>query len=164
MTVRDGATTLKGSHRLEDGWIFSKNLRAYDDISNEPNFGRIHLTEQYLLQSRQSAKLFLQSSEFGLPQPVTRWRVFPPGSGGGGHTRWRERGGESPNFDEGTYTVVLFIYTYFALHLNSQICRHCFKCLPHTMHPSILFCPEDELRYSFLRYLFIYNLLICYLC
>ncbi len=46
-------------------------------------------------QSRQSAKLFLQSSELGLPQPLTRWR---------------ERGRESPNSDEGTYTVVLFIH------------------------------------------------------
>jgi hypothetical protein len=32
---------------------------------------------------------------------------------GGGHTRWRVRGWENPNSDEGTYTVVLFIYTYF---------------------------------------------------
>jgi hypothetical protein len=29
-------------------------------------------------QSRQSAKLFLQSSELGLPQPLTRRRVFSP--------------------------------------------------------------------------------------
>jgi hypothetical protein len=29
-----------------------------------------------------------------------------------GHTCWRERGWESPNSDEGTYAVVLFIYTY----------------------------------------------------
>jgi hypothetical protein len=54
-------------------------------------------------QSRQSAKLFLQSSELGLPQPLTRSLVRPsPDSGGEG-----ERG------NEGTYTVVLFIYTYF---------------------------------------------------
>jgi hypothetical protein len=68
-------------------------------------------------QSRQSAKLFLQSSELGLPQPLKRRRVcpLPPGSGGEGHTRWRERGWESPNSDEGTYTVVLFMYTYFVL-------------------------------------------------
>jgi hypothetical protein len=31
----------------------------------------------------------------------------------GGHTRWRERGWEGLNSDEGTYTVVLFIYIYF---------------------------------------------------
>jgi hypothetical protein len=61
-------------------------------------------------QSRQSAKLFLQSPELGLPQPLTR-RFW-----GEGHTCWQERGGwESYNSDEGTYTVVLFIYTYFVL-------------------------------------------------
>jgi hypothetical protein len=37
----------------------------------------------------------------------------PPPVLGEGHTRWRERGWESPNSDEGTYTVVLFTYTYF---------------------------------------------------
>ncbi len=36
-------------------------------------------------QSRQNAKLFLESSELGLPQPLTRRRVSPPpGSGGRG--------------------------------------------------------------------------------
>jgi hypothetical protein len=71
----------------------------------------------WFAQIRQSAKLFLQSSELGLPQPLTPRRVVPPppGSGGEGHTRWRERGWESPNCDEDTYTVVLFIYTYFVL-------------------------------------------------
>jgi hypothetical protein len=34
---------------------------------------------------------------------------------GEGHTGWRERGWESPNSDEGTYTRVLFIYTYFGV-------------------------------------------------
>jgi hypothetical protein len=74
-------------------------------------------------QSKQSAKIFLQSSEFGLPQPLTRRRVPPPpGSGGGGegNTRWRERGWESPNSNEGTYTVVLFVYMYFVI-LNIQL-------------------------------------------
>ncbi len=49
----------------------------------------------------------------GTPQPLTSRRVYPPppGSGGEGHTRWRERGWESPNADEGTYTVVL-LYIY----------------------------------------------------
>jgi hypothetical protein len=37
--------------------------------------------------------------------------TLSPRFGGKGHTRWRERGWESPNSDEGTYTVVLFIYT-----------------------------------------------------
>ena len=46
-------------------------------------------------QSRQSAKLFLQSSELELPHPLTRKQV---------------RGWGSPSSDEGTYTVVLYIY------------------------------------------------------
>jgi hypothetical protein len=59
-------------------------------------------------QSRQSDKLFLQLSELGLPQPLARRQVCAPPFGEG-HTRWRERGWESSNSDEGTYTVVLFI-------------------------------------------------------
>ncbi len=53
--VRDGALTLKGSHGMGVGGGgaggFSKNLHASlfsDDLSNEPNFGRIHLAGQYL--------------------------------------------------------------------------------------------------------------------
>jgi hypothetical protein len=77
-------------------------------------------------QSRQSAKLFLQSSEFGLPQPLTCRRVPPPPPPwfrGEGHTRWRERGWESPNSNGGTYTVVLFIYMYFFI-LSIQYIPH----------------------------------------
>jgi len=59
-------------------------------------------------QSRQSAKPFLKSSELGLPQPLTRRRVCPPfWFRGEGHTRCRYRGRDSPNSNEGTYTVVL---------------------------------------------------------
>ncbi len=41
----------KGSHSMGDGRIFLQNLRASlfnDDLSNEPNLGRIHHAEQYL--------------------------------------------------------------------------------------------------------------------
>jgi hypothetical protein len=46
----------------------------------------------------------------------TRRRVCPPPPpppvlGGGAHSLAREGLGESPNHDEGTFTVVLFIYT-----------------------------------------------------
>jgi hypothetical protein len=45
-------------------------------------------------QSRQNDKLFLQSSELGLPQFLIRRRVCPsPRFWGEGHTRLRERGG-----------------------------------------------------------------------
>ncbi len=67
------------------------------------------MTCMLIPQSRQSAKLFLQSSELGPHPPLIR---------GKGHTRWGERGWESPNSDEGTYTVVLYINIcmYFVAH------------------------------------------------
>ncbi len=72
-------------------------------------------------QSRQSAKLFLQSSELGLPNPSPAGECAPPPRfWGKGHTRWWERGWESPSSDEGTYTVVLLIYTYFVHLANSK--------------------------------------------
>jgi hypothetical protein len=48
---------------------------------------------------------FLHSLELG----PTLW------SGGGGHTRLRLKWWGSPNSNEGTYTVVLYIYKYFVI-------------------------------------------------
>ncbi len=63
-------------------------------------------------QSRQSAKLFLKSSELGPnPSPAGECSPSPQNrGGGGGHTRWRERGWESPNFDEEIHCGTLYIY------------------------------------------------------
>jgi hypothetical protein len=50
------------------------------------------------------------------PNPSPAGESAPPvlgGGGGGSHSLAREGLWESPNFDEGTYTVILFIYTYF---------------------------------------------------
>jgi hypothetical protein len=61
--------------------------------------------------------IFLQSSELGL-NPSTAGECAPfPRFWGEGRTRWQERGWdwESPNSDEGTHSVVLFISTYFVL-------------------------------------------------
>ncbi len=47
----NGALALKGSHEMGDGRNFLKSRRASlfnDDLSNEPNLGRIHLAGQYL--------------------------------------------------------------------------------------------------------------------
>ncbi len=66
--------------------------------------------------SRPSTKLFLQSSEFGLPHPHSRrgvCRASPPFDPGGVYSLAGEGGWRSPNSDEETYTVVLFIYKYF---------------------------------------------------
>ncbi len=43
--------TLKGSQRMGGGQIFLKTFRTSlfnDDLSNEPNFGLIHLAGEYL--------------------------------------------------------------------------------------------------------------------
>jgi hypothetical protein len=48
---RKRTNTLKGSRRLGGSRIFLKSLRDTSfnkDLSNEPNFGRIHLAGQYL--------------------------------------------------------------------------------------------------------------------
>jgi hypothetical protein len=74
-------------------------------------------------QSRQSAKPFFKSSKLGLPQPLTAGEcdcALPHRFWGEGHTQWRERGWESLNSDEGTYTVVLFIFMYFVGQTGSR--------------------------------------------
>ncbi len=65
-------------------------------------------------QSRLSAKLFLQSSELGLPHPLAAGECapHPPFGPGGGQTRLRERGWGWSQFRRGNirvlYTVVLY--------------------------------------------------------
>jgi hypothetical protein len=56
-------------------------------------------------QSRQSAKLFSSRRNWDSPNPSPAGEFPPP--------LWRERGWESPNSDEGTHTVVLYMYMYF---------------------------------------------------
>jgi hypothetical protein len=92
-----------------------RDLDFFSIEKGEGQYGRVQVAISRS-QSRQSAKLFLQSSELGLPQPLTRRRVCPPPSvpGVGPHSLARE-GWESPSSDEGTYTVVLFIYMYFVI-------------------------------------------------
>jgi hypothetical protein len=62
-------------------------------------------------QSRQNTKISLQSSEFGLPDPLTRRRVCPPPpplvSGGKHIRRGGKGGGGDPNSNEGTDTGTL---------------------------------------------------------
>ncbi len=60
------------------------------------------------------AKLFSSRRNWDSPNPSPAGACAPPlWFRGEGHTRWRERGWESPNSNEGPYTVVLFVYTYF---------------------------------------------------
>jgi len=61
----------------------------------------------------QSTTVYVPSSELqGLSPPLSRQRVCPSHRnqrGGGGHTRLWDRGGGSPNSDEGTYTVLAWL-------------------------------------------------------
>jgi hypothetical protein len=94
------------------------------------------------IQSRQTAKLFLQSSELGPPTTSHAGECDPPGPPphlvpGVEHTRLRERGWGSPNSNEGTYTVVLCIYMYFCgLQIRHLLYDYIFPCrvksCPHT--------------------------------
>jgi hypothetical protein len=76
--------------------IYQKYRRYVQELFT--NYKKIDI-EEYgaAAQSRQSAWRFLQSSELGLPHPLTPWRVCPPfssGWGGGGkaHSLAGERG------------------------------------------------------------------------
>ncbi len=86
--------------------------------------GNVYLTSAplYKPQSRQSAKLFLQSSEMGLPQPLTRRRVCPPPPvlGGGAHSLTREGLGES-QFRWGDIHCGTLYITYFVLQTLATI-------------------------------------------
>jgi hypothetical protein len=57
--------------------------------------------------------IFSSRRNWDSPNPSPAGECAPPLVRGEGHTRWRERGWASPNSNEGTNTVVLFIYMYF---------------------------------------------------
>ncbi len=70
----------------------------------------------YRAQSRQSAKRFSSRWNWASPTPLAAVEYAPPPFGpGGGHTRLRLKGWGSPNSNEGTYTVVLYICKYFVI-------------------------------------------------
>ncbi len=76
-------------------------------------------------QSRQSAKLFSSRRNWDSPNPSPAGECAPLRFWGEKHTLWRARGWESPNSDEGTYTVVLFIYMYFVAHPFQPFYSYC---------------------------------------
>jgi hypothetical protein len=58
---------------------------------------------------------FSSRRDWGSPNPSPAGECAPTlWVRGKGHTRWRERGRESPNSEERTYTLVLYIWVYFA--------------------------------------------------
>ncbi len=68
-------------------------------------------------QSRQSAKRFSSRWNWDSPTPLAAGECVPPHPlvRGGGHTHLRLKGWGSPNSNQGTYTVVLYIYKYFVI-------------------------------------------------
>jgi hypothetical protein len=67
-----------------------------------------------------------------LPPHLQASVSLPLGSGGGGHTRLRERGWGSPNSDEG-HTLWYYIYLYVlcavACRPRYKVCKHFCRCL-----------------------------------
>ena len=68
-------------------------------------------------QSRQSAKRFSSRWNWDSPTPLAAGECAPPPFGPGGRAdSLAAKGVGSPNSNEGTYTVVLYIYKYFVVY------------------------------------------------
>ncbi len=82
----------------------------------------------------QSAKLFSSRRNWGSPHPSSAGEcvLSPLVPGGGEHSLAREGLGESQfrNFDEGTCTVILFIYMYFVCSIILKGMSSCKACIP----------------------------------
>jgi hypothetical protein len=104
--------------------LVTKFLRGSLDFPIEIN---IFFLVQIYAQSRQRARLLLQSSELA---PLTPRRcVLPPLVPEGGHTRLRERGLGGPNSDEGTDTLVLQVCTLWEMLDNVSVVHVIFSVL-----------------------------------
>ncbi len=70
----------------------------------------------------------------GTPPPLQQQASVPlhPLVRGGGHTRLRLKGWGSPNSNEGTYTVVLYIYKYFVIVTKSK--PSILQCVTNSSH------------------------------
>jgi hypothetical protein len=77
---------------------------------------RVHVSVKVYVSMYQNHRVgrvlsfFFSCRNWDSPTPLAAGECAPhPLVRGGGHTRLRERGWGSPNSDEGTYTVVLYI-------------------------------------------------------
>ncbi len=93
------------------------NMLHFSYLEQRGRGGGIYFDGVFTSQSRQSAKLILQSSELGLPHPLTRRRVCPPPlvPGGGAHSLAREGVGEYQYRRRDIHCGT--IYMYFVIHI-----------------------------------------------
>ncbi len=77
----------------------------------------------FYFKSCKTTKLFSSRRNWDSPNPSPAGEYARPPlvPGGGAHSLWLERGWESPNSDEGTYTEVLCIYVY-VLYVKDLLC------------------------------------------
>ncbi len=150
------------------GWLYffalPVNSEIWSSVRVRTVAGRSRAVCRYhTAQSRQNAKLFLQSSEFGLPNPSPAGKCAPPPlvPWGGAHSLGREGLGES-QFRRGTYTVVLCIYCICTLCHTGRIYSHdrnsawgmgssillvvvlCYVCVQSFGQLRGWLCPEDD--------------------
>jgi hypothetical protein len=85
----------------------------------------------------QSAKPYLQSLELGLPQPLTRTRVFPPPlvPVGGAHSLAREGVGESQFLRGDIHCGTLYMYVFCGLPLTLACMIYLIVFLPFYSTP-----------------------------
>jgi hypothetical protein len=73
---------------------------------------------KYVLVYIKSTTVYVPSSELGLSQPLSPWRVCPPARRGGGHTRLRVMGWGSPNSDDWRKSLSLCLLCALSLLYN----------------------------------------------
>ncbi len=82
----------------------------------------------------------------GTPPPLQPQASVPPHPlvRGGGHTRLRLKGLGSPNSNEGTFTVVLYIYKYFVPRTVALARQKLYQDQLHLIHCYFIELPADS--------------------
>ncbi len=102
------------------GQMYRNRYRLYHNPPCTASRGSVHRVGRVL-------NFFSSRRNWDSPNPSPGGECAHPRFWGEGHTRWRERGWESPNSDEGAYTVVFFLYSYFVI-------VHTIRDLPNFYH------------------------------
>jgi hypothetical protein len=116
------------------------NASSFSGTLSREYFFKVYQITSAFSTYRQSAKLLLQSSELGLPHPLTRKRVCPPPPFvlRGGHNHLGEGGGGSQFRRGDIHSGTLYIYEHCGIFyacavftifkkVNPGYC-HCYRC------------------------------------